>query len=86
MWQAGGNVGGSGGQRCLAAAVEDRALNWRHKKKAQVGGKVCVWQWQRRAAAEIKNEGRGSSGVGRCVVSCCGVCQMWPAICYVSYN
>jgi hypothetical protein len=45
MRRAGGNVDGSGGQCCLAAAVDNQSWNWRHGKKAQVGGEVCVRQW-----------------------------------------
>ncbi len=87
MRQTGGNVDGSSGWWCLAVAVDNRAWNWRHrKKKMQVGDKVCVWQWWWLAAAEIENEGRGGIGVGQCFVLCCGVCQSWPAICYVLYN
>ena len=56
--------------------MDNRAWNWRHGKKVQVGGKACVRQqpavaggW-RRVAAEMENEGRGgSSGVmGPCYV------------------
>jgi hypothetical protein len=86
MRQTGGNVYGSGGRCFLAAAVDNRVWNWWHRKKAQVGGKVCMQQRRQQAASEIENEGRGGRDVGRCFVFCCGVCQTWPAICYISYG
>ena len=44
-------------------AVEDRAWSWRHGKKAQVGGKVCVCNSQRLllAADETKNDHRSAA-------------------------
>ena len=62
--------------------MDDRAWSWRHGKKAQVGGEVCVCNSQRLlAAAETKNDGRGAAQQlrrGVCFVFMCfmcGVCQ-----------
>jgi hypothetical protein len=48
--------------------VDDRAWSWRHGKKAQVGGEVCVSNDSQRllAAAETENDGRGAQQQLRC--------------------